>query len=73
MSKDASSPKEHPIAEQQSVAIPNWSLSIVMKSSSVHLLSLNTELIKFETFKEVYFEYSPKMTDPCILDSLDFD
>lgn len=34
---------------------------------SVHLLSLNTELIKFETFKGVYFEYFPEMTDLPIL------
>lgn len=28
--------------------------------------------MKFETFKELYFKYFPEMTDPYILDNLDF-
>lgn len=72
MSKDASSPKEHPITKQH-MLFPTDLLQLSWKLlCSVHLLLLNTELIKFETFKEVHFEYFPEMTDPYILDSLDF-
>lgn len=63
MSKEASSPKEHPITEQH-MLFPTDPCNCHEKLlCSLHLLSLNTELIKFETFKEIYFEYFPEMTD----------